>query len=102
MNAVWADAGNGAARGPRARRAEVVAALSRAARAGAPPVYSEETVVPYECDGLTAYREAAAVALLGDRGAGGRGAAHLPPPRRAGGGARRRIGSAARCRTSRA
>ena len=60
------------------RQAEVVAALGAALPAHA-LLWQREDTVPYECDGLTAYRAAAAGRRAArDRGAGRRGAARLP------------------------
>ena len=52
-----------------ARRAEVVAALSPVLPAHALLWHSEETV-PYECDGLTAYREKPLAVALPETGCG--------------------------------
>ena len=72
-----------------ARRAEVVAELSAVLPAHALLWHTEDTI-PYECDGLTAYRERPlAVALPENEEQVAARAAHLPSPERAGGGARR-------------
>ena len=68
-------------------------------------LWREEDTKPYECDGLTPYRQLPLVVALPENEAQVAGsAAGLPCARRAGGGARRghRAFRAARCRTARA
>ena len=65
-------------------------------------LHTEEALKPYECDGLTAYRQVPLVAGASrDGGAGAGGDARLLAPRRAGGraGGRARGSRAAPCRS---
>ena len=72
------------------RQADVVAALGAVLPAHA-LLWQREDTVPYECDGLTAYREQPLVVALPETEAQvAGGAARLPCARRAGGRARRR------------
>ena len=78
------------------RQAEVVAALGRVLPAHA-LLWRREDTVPYECDGLTAYREQPLVVALPETERQVADVlARLPSPRGAGGRARRRHGPVGR------
>ncbi len=79
------------------RQAQVVAELAPLLPAHA-LLWQREDTVPYECDGLTAYREQPLVVALPEtEAAGRRRAAGLPPAQCAGGRARRRHRPVGRC-----
>jgi glycolate oxidase len=70
------------------RQAEVVAALGAVLPAHA-LLWQNEDTVPYECDGLTAYRQRPLAVALPETGSRWPPCCGLPRPGRAGGGARR-------------
>ncbi len=73
------------------QKAELQAQVVRGLEAHLPSsslLWNREDTTPYECDGLTAYRQRPLVVALPETEAGGRHSQDLPPVGRAGGGAR--------------